>query len=165
MSPIDPEVFMRRQAELKNKKAWGPGPWQDEPDRLEFRYLGFPCLMVRNMDVTGGWCGYVGVPPGHKFHKKKYDDVDVDVHGGLTYSDKCQGHVCHVPRPGESEDAWWLGFDCAHFDDVSPKMNATMDFMFKVAGAPPRSRWGTYKDVAYVKREVRRLARQVAKVK
>ena len=83
------------------KSAWGPGPWQDEPDRIEFEHAGLPCLMLRS--TTGGnWCGYAAVPPGHPAHGKPYQDVDADVHGGLTYADKCRDYICHVPKPAGS---------------------------------------------------------------
>ena len=96
-------------------------PWLKEPDRVLFKYEGFPCLL--NRAPTGAWCGYVGVPPGHPAHGKDYGDVEVHVHGGLTYSDSCQedGPICHVPEPGEPDDVWWLGFDCAHYNDFAPK--------------------------------------------
>lgn len=38
-----------------DKSAWGPGPWQDEPDRVEWEHAGLPCLMVRSRDL-GQWC-------------------------------------------------------------------------------------------------------------
>ena len=34
-------------------------------------------------------CGYVGVGPGHPSHGVHYDNVDVSVHGGLTFADGC----------------------------------------------------------------------------
>lgn len=108
----------------KDKSAWGPGAWQDEPDRFEFKAHGFPCILHRNHQ--GAWCGYVGLPPGHKFHGKDYDDTNVSVHGGLTYAKKCDGHVCHVAAPGEPEDVWWLGFDCHHAFDHGPAMEARL---------------------------------------
>jgi hypothetical protein len=49
------------------------------------------------------------------------------VHGGLTFADSCSdevredgGGICHIPYPGRPADVWWLGFDCAHCDDLSP---------------------------------------------
>lgn len=30
-----------------DKSGWGPGPWQDEPDRKEWTHAGFDCLIVR----------------------------------------------------------------------------------------------------------------------
>ena len=132
---------------------FGPGPWVGEPDRVEWRYRGLPCLMIRNARF-GNWCGYVGVPPGHPWHGASYGDLTdpyPDVHGGLTYSDKCDGHVCHVPQPGESDDVWWVGFDCGHYDDLQPGIRQYFEPF-------PGS---TYKDVAYVRAECENLADQV----
>lgn len=129
-----------------DRSEWGRGPWDDEPDdRVEWRSEGLACLMVRN--YSGAWCGYVGVPPGHPWHGVNYNDVDAIVHGGLTYSDRCAGHICHVPSEGEPHDVWWLGFDCFHSGDKPP------------LGRP----WfpgGTYRDARYVRSEVNGLARQ-----
>jgi hypothetical protein len=106
------------------KAAWGDGPWQTEPDRLEWRHAGLPCLATRG--PGGHWCGYVAVPPGHPCHGKPYDDVDVDVHGGLTYAKRCEGHICHVPKPGEPDEVWWLGFDTCHAGDYAPAFSARL---------------------------------------
>lgn len=86
-----------------DKSDWGAGPWQDEPDRVEWDHAGLPCLAARS-PTGGNWCGYAAVPPGHPLHGQDYNAVDVDVHGGLTYADRCGGHICHVPKPGEPED-------------------------------------------------------------
>jgi len=58
------------------KKQWGPGPWQDEPDELFWRdaATGLPCAIVRNTEVSGCLCGYVGVPPGHPLFGLSYGD-------------------------------------------------------------------------------------------
>ncbi len=128
-----------------------PGPWHQEPDHVDFESDGFACILHRN----GSWCGYVAVPPGHPWHGKGYDEVRVandewpDVHGGLTYSEKCHGAVCHVAKPGESDDVWWLGFDCNHSGDVS-----LSDI------TAPGLRYGTYRDVEYVRAETMKLAAQ-----
>lgn len=160
---------MKEFDQFKDKRSWGPGPWQNEPDRLEWRYKGFPLLMARNIEVTGSWCGYVGIPPKHPFYKKNYNDINgVTPHGGLTYSDKCQGHICNVPQAGESDQVWWLGFDCSHFMDVSPKMNATMNHLRKLVEGrfssyegPGMGGMGKYRDVKYVKKECEDLADQL----
>jgi hypothetical protein len=88
------------------------GPWDQEPDRDLWKHAGLACLV--NRGPMGAWCGYVAVPPGHPAHRKHYNEVDVEVHGGLTYSEECQGVICHTPKPGEPDDVWWLGFDCGH---------------------------------------------------
>ena len=116
-----------------DKAAWGDGPWQEEPDKVQWvdPATDLDCLMVR-APMTGAWCGYVGVPPGHPAHGKDYQSVDVVAHGGLTYADTCQEDavegfgVCHIPLPGREPDVWWLGFDCAHAFDLAPAHRARM---------------------------------------
>lgn len=69
--------------EFKEKKI--NHPFLYEKDRVEFKSHGFNCLMVRN--DMGCWCGYVGLPPTHKYYGKSYDELNhITVHGGLTYS-------------------------------------------------------------------------------
>lgn len=48
-----------------DKTGWGPGPWNDEPDKRQWQdeATGLPCLIVRG--PVGALCGYVGVPPDH----------------------------------------------------------------------------------------------------
>ena len=154
--------LIRRQTVFK-KAAWPQGPWDDEPDRIAWRdsETGRHCLMKRN--GYGAWCGYVGVEPGHPLYKKGYDVKGVymlDVHGGITYADECDERrdengceigICHTPPPGEPDAIWWLGFDCNHGCDDAPGN----DFF------DGTSRLEAYRDVEYVKNEVRQLARQL----
>jgi hypothetical protein len=49
----------------------------------------------------GHRCGYVTVPDGHPCAGKDYNELNVDVHGGLTYALDNQ-----------------FGFDCAHLYDA-----------------------------------------------
>lgn len=65
------------------------------------------------------YCGYVVIPVGHPLYEVHYDDtynsnMDVEVHGGLTYSDTT------ILKTGE----WLLGFDCNHFMDSPEVQNA-----------------------------------------
>lgn len=129
-------------------ERYGPGPWVGEPDRLEWRHRGFPCLMLRGNPRLGAWCGYVGVPPGHPWYGDS--EPECAVHGSVTYASKCAGHVCHVPQPGESDDVWWVGFDCGHAGDIVPGMQLE-----------PGGR-DSYKTVAYVRAECEQLADQAA---
>jgi hypothetical protein len=140
-----------------DRSDWPPGPWDSEPDRIEWRTKrGFVGLMVRN-PLAGAWCGYVAVPPGHPLHGKDYEKIDVLAHGGLTYAGACSGHICHVPQPGEPDNVWWLGFDCNHADDRSPAME-----QFCLRMQPSRTAPGEYRDVEYVRFMVEVLAIQVA---
>jgi hypothetical protein len=103
----------------------------------------------------GALCGYVGVPKGHPAHGADYMDVDVSVHGGLTYGDECNDVVCHVPEPGRPDDVYWFGFDCGHFDDIIPAMETHVPRLSAMTH-------GTYKTIAYVRAEITHLAEQLA---
>jgi hypothetical protein len=146
--------------ETIDKSTWPAGPWMEEPDREQWQHAGYACLVHRG--PPGVWCGYVGVDAAHPFYGKPYDECDVDVHGGLTYASKCDGSICHVPEAGMPEDVWWLGFDCGHAGDLSPRMLALeleMPELRKFAKLTMRE--DTYRDLAYVKAETEALARQL----
>ena len=155
------------------KSGWRCGPWQDEPDKVQWQDedTGFLCLVVRG--PVGALCGYVSVPEGHPWHgigysepldgtDKNYDDPDwwrkptpekvTDVHGGLTYSGE--------GVRGAPEGHWWFGFDCAHAGDFAPAMHNLLSWersMMEPNG-------DTYRDLAYVKAECTKLATQLAAV-
>lgn len=127
---------MQTWVTIPDKTTWGEGPWVDEPDKAQWTdpATGLPCLAKRNH--AGAWCGYVGVPATHPLHGAHYSEdqfAGVEVHGGLTYSGACQEgpepveqRICHIPDDGEPDDVWWLGFDCAHWQDLQPAYAATM---------------------------------------
>lgn len=64
---------------------------------------GLKCKVI--LTEMGHRCGYVAVPKGHSTYGRNYDDIPVDVHGGLTYSSE------------GTDGNYWLGFDCAHSCD------------------------------------------------
>jgi hypothetical protein len=157
-----------------DKSDWGDGPWQSEPDKMQWRdeATGLPCLIVRG--PFGGLCGYVGLAPEHPAYEKHYDEVEVSVHGGLTFSDGCahgpeESSICHVPDLGEPDNVWWLGFDCGHYDDLCPSMRARERQRYEETGdplwLPVVSPYGeTYRDLEYVRAETARLAEQLAQI-
>jgi hypothetical protein len=63
--------------------------------------------------------------------------------------------ICHQIEAGETDCVWWFGFDCAHCDDLCPKLFG-----------PLRTRLldGVYRDLAYVKGECASLAQQLSAV-
>jgi hypothetical protein len=138
-----------------DKSKWGQGEWSHEPDKVQWqdKETSLPCLAVRH-HRSGHWCGYVGVANGHPYFQKDYNDCDVGVHGGLTFASLCDPEekpetgVCHIPGPGEDDHVWWLGFDCAHYGDLRPEDDYA-------------NKYGSYKDLGYVKHECKRLARQL----
>jgi len=168
---------------LIDKSNWPAGEWDDEPDKVQWQdeTTGMPCLAVRNR--MGAWCGYVGVPQGHRFHGVGYDNVSLGddwrdeshyppAHGGLTFSNSCmegvpenQG-ICHVVEPGEDDHVWWLGFDCAHSGDLMPGMIQFHEQYLATLSEEERAkreeysymRDETYKNLAYVKEVCAQLA-------
>lgn len=164
------------------KAKWGFGQWQQEPDKVQWKddATGLPCLAVRNR--CGNWCGYAGVSESHPWHGKGYGqeigpcsegcevsedytyhaghriDSIINVHGGLTFADKCSPGedeskgICHLPEPGEPDHVWWFGFDCGHCDDLSPAYMEKDSWL---------GRNTTYRDLPYVKAQVASLARQL----
>jgi len=156
-----------------DKTGWGEGPWLEEADKVEWRdrETGLPCLIVRNR--LGSLCGYVGVPHDHPLYgstRLEDDAPDVEVHGGVNYSGPCDGDeatgICHVPRPGESDDVWWFGFDCGHIHDYSPAFEMRQRELAAIIPDYPVQpdgfgEWQTYKTVGYVTNEVTGLALQL----
>ena len=157
-----------REYFTQDKSSYGPGPWMSEPDKRQWtdEATGLPCLIVR-AEGMGHLCGYVGVPEGHPLFKVHYASVemDIDVHGGLTFSDMCADTedeskcVCHVANPGQPEHVWWFGFDCHHCHDMAP---GTLAFCRErgeehLFNDPSES----YRSLGYVKRECAKLAAQI----
>lgn len=72
-----------------------------------------------------GWGnGYVCIPEGHPLHGKHYDDIhrlcEIDVNGGLTFSEKgssCKSDNWLCPEFVKDSD-WVVGFDTAHYMDT-----------------------------------------------
>ena len=82
---------------------------------LSYEIAGIPSpIMIKRNTLSyieRGWGnGYVKIIPSHKDYGKGYDDIDVSIHGGLTFSEIIQ-----------SGDEWpeghWVGFDTAHSND------------------------------------------------
>lgn len=135
------------------------GPWDDEPDKIQWvdKATDLDCLMVRQH--FGAWCGYVGVPRKHRFHGLPYEMIDLDVHGGLTFADRCApgepiDGICHIAWEGRESESWWFGFDCGRAWDVMPGLHVAHHDL-RLAGA-------VYRDEAWVTNEVTNLAAQLA---
>lgn len=137
------------------------GVWTKEPDKLQWtdKETGYDCLIVRN--TLGALCGYVAVPKNHSLYEQEYHNIpDLDVHGGITFSGACHGDpngltICHLDDDGDK--AWWFGFDCAHVGDTVP-----YDFTYGLGYRRDGLGFSAvYRDINYVRTEVRRLAQQL----
>jgi len=80
---------------------------------------------------------------GHKYHGMNYDNIPVDVHGGLTYS-----------RLDEN-GSWKIGFDTAHYGDLSlHNLILFRDDSFFAEES-------TYRTMKYVVEEIKKLVDQL----
>lgn len=276
-----------------DKSDWGDGAWQSEPDKVQWRdeATGAPCLALR-AEVTGAWCGYVGIPKGHRVRpylfesshqvetrvikkivaaakakaeakaarikdpslanltrlssglsdyrartrgQPETEDIGryVECHGGVTFVgegwigldsfsvfERCRtvllpqqklraigypqgdaqqwidewepllgdssqsdyeawrGRVHAISRsvirePGDFDRLRFVGFDCAHSGDISPRMDSMLDKIRKRSAMPEFDEiekklkgmglpWqDTYRELAYVRAEVSSLAAQL----
>jgi hypothetical protein len=102
---------------------------------------GFKCMS--RLSPTGIPCGYVGLDQEHPDFEKHYDNIDVDVHGGLTFAGYWED---------ENDGLWYVGFDAGHAQDFDydPALGYTIR---------PRLN----KSMTYVEEETERLAEQMAK--
>jgi hypothetical protein len=116
----------------------------------EGEHKGIQWVTMHN--TSGYRCGYVRVPAGHPWHGHGREDSRADVHGGITFAEP------DVPcdAPGE-DNAWWLGFDCAHSGDAPdpslPMSISSMRFIFRIPGE--------IRTQEYVEEQCRDLAEQV----
>jgi len=85
----------------------------DHPEDVlsQREHEGFQYVVMKNM--LGYRCGYVHVPAGHPWHGKGYNNIDCEVHGGLTFA--AADAPCGKAGPN---DGWWIGFDAAHVYDA-----------------------------------------------
>ena len=124
-----------------DKSTWGPGPWQDEPDRVEWEYAGFRCLVKRHPRF-GNFCGYIALPAQHPW---RTENSAPRCHGGITFNG----------GPLEENDVnYWVGFDAAHLDDFSPGSAARGGYTIR--------EHETYRTLDYMKQGCVELAAQAS---
>lgn len=179
---------MSKKAAMHSKMAkaagWAPGPWHDEPDKLEFKAHGMHCMIARAN--AGHLCGYVAVTTGHPLHphskrgkfahrilvdalkqrmaelRDKRSTEAIMVRCLVKYS-----KISVVPDENlpsheginycfmDRKQRYWFGFDCGHLGDVCPR---DVDSQF-----PPQPT-DVYRDIVYVKRVCKKLACKLAKI-
>ena len=130
-------------------RNWPSGPWDSEPDRIAWwdRLTGLPCLVLRHPSL-GHLNGYVGIEHDHLWSDKGDDEIELDAHGGITYSGPC----IDGDAKGDFLNKWYFGFDCGHSWDWTPRF-------------PDNIQHGSYKEVDYVVEECERLAIQLALIR
>lgn len=56
---------------------------------------------------------YIEIPRNHKCYIKSYNDIDIEVHGGLTYSKE----YLYISEEQKLDNSWFIGWDYAHCGD------------------------------------------------
>jgi hypothetical protein len=78
------------------------------PNEVSYNEGTYTLIIRRN--EMGVNCGYIVLPQFHRYDGFEYDDIPVNVHGGLSYSKRENGN-------------WVIGFDTCHVGDYVPYHN------------------------------------------
>ena len=145
---IKTEIISNIRYENYENKNLPYGEWTNEPDKITwfFPQHNLMAMIVRH-PLLGHLCGYVGLPNNHPLYGVSIDDAPGYVHGHWTYADYCDDHICHKALPDEPNKVYWLGFDCAHYNDLSPGLPYTQ---------------GTYKNIYYVANEIAQVLEELS---
>lgn len=114
--------------------------WENEPDHDIWLEDGFICEVLRNKSL-GSLNGYIYMTKNHPYFGTDYLKVDIDCHGGLTYS-------------GFKSELYCVGFDCSHAWDLCP------GYLAMGAGVMEES---VYRNFEYVTNEVKNMVIQLKK--
>lgn len=67
-----------------------------------FQHAGLDCQI--QLQRLGHYCGYVSIPLTHPLAFHSSMDLELSVHGGVTFAQR-------------NDNMWVIGFDCAHAGD------------------------------------------------
>jgi hypothetical protein len=114
-----------------------------EPNYSLYLYKNVICELRRHKNFFTV-NGYIYLTQDHPWYQKDYDDISIDVHGGLTFS-QSDPHL----------DLWCIGFDTNHYGDLGGTSFLLHD---------EESVEGTYRNWEYVKRETENMVQQALEV-
>lgn len=130
------------------RPAWGPGPWDDDPDREQWFGPGrLPCLISRT--TAGTVCGYVAVGRNHPLHGA--DDYDLLAALPDPELPEITWTAAELPGGEVTEAGWWIGFHGLTYGGYGTPI-------------PQRPTVETYQPFAVVRPRVERLASALAEV-
>jgi hypothetical protein len=171
-----------------DKSRWGDGPWQNEPDELDWidERTGLRCHILRHPEM-GQLNGYVGVPASHVLYGWQYDDhirlrpdflegasdqvgiIDMfcyalgggDKHGTIPVGLALKAHqgVNFSGNADFDDSLWWFGFDCSHAWDYAPGFVA--DLRRTTPAVDDFYKPEKYRTIEYVTKECEGLAFQL----
>ncbi len=130
--------------------------WENEPDFLDWIDGEYGCRIIRHPHFKH-LCGYVGVNKDHVLYGMSYDSIndlypDLNVHGGLTYSD------LFISEELPTSELWWIGFDCGHCHDFQPGYIELLKNRGVISLAMSDT---VYRTIDYVKENVTKLVKQL----
>ena len=121
----------------------------NDREYLEFMedYKGFTIIGVF---INGGWrCGYVVIPKSHLYYGKDYTELDIDCHGGLTFSGNINENITKN---------YCIGFDCIHYmDSYDDKSN--IEYFNRET--PLKDHIGFIRSVDFVRGECKSIVEQL----
>lgn len=91
---------------------------------------------------------YVEIPKNHKYYLKDFYEIDIDVHGGITYSD----NYLFINENEKITNCWFIGWDYAHLGDYDG-CEMIMPEEFRVGG----KKWTTME----ILQDVRSVCKQL----
>jgi hypothetical protein len=152
-----------------DRTSWPKGAWDAEPDRLDWKTeAGYSAIALRHW--LGNWCGYVGAPVGHPAWKSKgsFRANRTAEDREITYAEECNAEI---QIPGD-EVLLWFGFGCSEIGDAHPRFEEGGWFVWdgQVCYWGPRvgreagAVCGVYRDLAYVRAECEKIARELAEM-
>lgn len=74
-------------------------------------YEGYNYFIV--FTFNGYRCAYVEIPKDSKYYKVDYEELDIDAHGGITFSE----YYPELTGSSNEDDKWYIGWDYGHFSD------------------------------------------------
>jgi len=93
------------------KKSYNVLNWFDETAGVR--------RLIKN--VCGSYfCQYIGIPKGHSLYEINYDEIPINCHGGLTFSDNWNNINESFPK-----NYWWIGWDYSHIGDYCYTKNSS----------------------------------------
>ena len=118
---------------------------EKEGDELKWDYtcsngVIIHCSIHRNS--VKALCGYITLTKDSSLYGVGYDELNINTHGGLTYD----GY--------DKNENWVIGFDCAHYGDLTPYFILSDDYPF--------NSFGEYRDMEYVKKQCESMAEQAS---
>jgi len=93
---------------------------------------------------------YVRIPSKHQYYKKHCDDIDIDCHGGLTFSGES-------PDIEPCKSGWWIGWDYAHYKDYLGFFTLIKNMVDSDKTSSNEKKWTTLEIKAEVENVIKQL--------